>query len=920
VFQVLSTGCDYQELILPGTIVICTLDGIEVFCEEGDTILKAAQSANVEIPLLCYHPELTLSGSCRICVVEVEGEHELLPACSTPVKSGMVIYTASERVLEARRIILEMMLSQHFGDCLTCDESGECLLEKYAYDYGATGSLFQKAEYDEKIHGIDDYNPLIILDRGKCILCGRCVRACEEWSHANAISFVNKGHKMSISTLYDKGLEANHECIFCGACISVCPTAAFYEKQAVRAGRIPEITRTRTICPYCGVGCGLIVYSRDGKIIKVRGDDDSPVSRGRLCIKGKFGLDFVNSEERLRKPLVRGEDGEFHETSMVEALVLIKEKIEDIRREKGNFAGIGSGKCTNEDNYIFQKFLRSVLKTDNVDHCARICHSPSVTALRMTMGSGAMTNPIADIEHIDCFMVVGSNMTATHPVIAWQIMSRIRQGAILILVDPRKSDLAPYATLHLQLIPGSDIALFNAMMKIILEESMHDMETIRERVEGYDEFAHELEQTDFSSLVKETGLSEDDIRLAARLYAISGASSIYYTMGITQHVFGTDNVTSLSNLALICGKVGSGPMGINPLRGQNNVQGASDMGIMPGLLPGYQSLQDKDTRHYFNDAWGAPLPEKKGRTMIEILNLAGDGLLDFLYVMGENPAVTDPDTTSVEKALEKTGFLVVQDMFLTETARFADVVLPAASFAEKDGTYTNTERRVQRLNKVIDFDKEVMEDWIIITQLANLLGAGWNYSNWEDVFNEMKEVTGLYKHLSIDSLSSGNSFWPADHKGKPVERMYQNSFNRENGKALLLPVSPTGGYRRTEQYPFLLIIGRMYEHYHSRSMTGRVEGINNLQPKSLLYLNPRDALHLKVRDDDMVRVTSSVGVIEIACRISLEVKPATLFMTFHFKDAMANRLTSKEKLDPVSKMAAMKVVPVSIMRIEKKQD
>jgi len=393
-----------------GILVSCNINGRDIYCEEGLTIFEAAILANIEIPNMCYSHDLSIGGNCRICSVEIEGEKLLKTACSTPIKDGMIIKTDTKRVINSRRIIIELMLSQHFGDCMTCDESGECRLEKYSYEFGVTGKLFEKSEYNEQVHGIDEKNPFIILDRGKCILCGKCIRACSEWSHRNALSFIQRGNKLSVSTLYNNGLETNKECIFCGNCITVCPVGALSEKSAVRSGRFPEIIKVKTICPYCGVGCGIVVYAKDNKIIKVRGDIDAPTNKGRLCIKGKFGFDFVNSPDRLTKALVKNGDGEFVETPFLEAIIYVCRKIDELKAEKGTFAGLSSARCTNEENYIFQKFMRTILETDNVDHCARICHSSTVAGLGMTVGSAAMTNPIEDIDEIDCFLVIGSNM------------------------------------------------------------------------------------------------------------------------------------------------------------------------------------------------------------------------------------------------------------------------------------------------------------------------------------------------------------------------------------------------------------------------------------------------------------------------------------------------------------------------------
>jgi len=897
---------------LADELIICEIDGKEIFCEQGWTILQAAKANDIDIPVLCYFPDITVIGSCRVCVVEIEGERLLYTACSTPVKNGMKIHTKSERVLNARRLVIEMMLSQHFGDCLTCDGSGDCLLEKYAYDFGATGKMFAKAEFKEITHGIDDRNPFIVLDRGKCVLCGICIRVCEEWSHRNALSFVHKGNKIMVSTMYNKGLEDNKECIFCGNCVTACPTAALYEKNAIRAGRIPEVKKTKTICPYCGVGCGLIVYSKNNKIIKVRGDLKSPVSRGRLCIKGKFGLDYVNSKDRLIKPLVRDENGNFKEVELIEALLIIKQKIEEIMKRNGTFAGLASAKCTNEDNYVFQKFFRTVLKSDNIDHCARICHSSTVSGLEMTLGSGAMTNPIEDIDFIDCFLIIGSNMLSTHPVIAWKIINRIKQGAIMILIDPKKSTFSRYATLQLQINPGSDISLINAMLKIIIEERMYDMEMVENRCEGFDELVKKLDTIKIEDLLKDTGVDENDVRLAARLFAITGASAIYYAMGITQHTFGTANVISLANLAVVAGKIGQGANGLNPLRGQNNVQGACDMGCLPATLPGYKKIENEEDNKFFSQFWGTHLPKKTGLTLVEITKAIEQNKIDFLYIMGENPVLSDPNSDHVREALNKVEFLVVQDIFLTETAELADVVLPTTSFAEKEGTFTNTERRIQKVNKVIEpISPLLLEDWKIITKLAELFGVAWGYISWKEIFKEIRECVKIYSHIDIDQIDKKEYFWPANEKGESVKRLHQEKFTI--GKAKLMYQEPTLSYKVTDEYPFLLIIGRLYEHYHTGTMTRRVDGINTIQPYSRVFINPKDAVKLRIKNDDWVKIVSEMGEIKARCLITLDVKQGNAFISFHFKEANANCLTKDHKLDPFSKMAQIKIVPVNII-------
>ena len=897
-------------------LVYCNIDGKDIYCENGSTIFEAAKLINIEIPNMCYSRELSIGGNCRICSVEIEGEKILKTACSTPVKDGMIIKTNTQRVINSRRIIIELMLSQHFGNCMICDAAGECLLEKYSYEFGVTGELFEKSEYNESIHGIDEKNPFIVLDRGKCILCGKCIRACSEWSHRNAISFVQRGNKLSVSTLYNNGLEANKECIFCGNCITICSVGALSEKSAIRGGRFPEVTKTKTICPYCGVGCGIIVYEKDNKIIKVRGDIDAPANKGRLCIKGKFGFDFVNSPDRLTKPLIKNENGEFVEISFLDAIIHVCRKIDELKAKNGIFAGISSARCTNEENYIFQKFIRTILETDNIDHCARICHSSSVSGLSMTVGSAAMTNPIEDIDKIDCFLVIGSNMANSHPVISWKIISRIKQGAILILIDPRKGLLSSYATIHLQLNPGSDIHLLNAMMKVIIDEHTMATDLIENRTEGFEELKNNLEKLDFDTLVKATGLNEIDITLAARLFVISGNSTIFYAMGITQHKFGTANVISISNLSLLAGKIGNGPMGINPLRGQNNVQGSCDMGALPGVLPGYGNLSDKDTRDFFHSKWEKVLPKKVGKTINEIFTDAKNGEIDFLYIMGENPVISDPDSDSVIEGLKNTGFVVIQDLFLTETAKYADIVFPVLSFAEKDGTFTNTERRIQRINKVINkIAPDVYDDWYILTLIANNLKAKWKYNSWLDIFNEIRETVDIYSHIDPEKIDGKSYFWPHSEYGESEKRLYQNTFNMPNGKAKFIYQEPNEIYTTNDEFPYLLIIGRLYEQYHTGTMTRKTKGIDKLQPSPKLYINPKDAMSLKIKNDDWVTVKSANGKVELQCELSLDLRRGHLFTSFHYSEAIVNKLTSKKELDPYSKMAPIKVVPVNIERM-----
>jgi formate dehydrogenase alpha subunit len=707
----------------------------------------------IYIPTLCYHPELKPDGLCRLCLVEVEGKG-LVTSCTEKVLTQIKVFTNTKKVIEARKTILQLIISDHPLDYMTCEKSGECLLEKYAYEYG-----IKKVEYEgeRSKRKQKDGSPFIIRDYEKCILCGRCVKVCNEIVGANAIDFGFRGFKTEIISGFDEPLKKT-ECVFCGNCVEVCPVGALREVSAEGKGRSWEYKKIKTICPYCGVGCGITVYVKDNQIIKIKGDEESCVNKGFLCIKGKFAFEYVNSPDRLKKPL-RRKNNDFEEISWEEALETIYENLVRIIKKYSStsVAGLASAKCTNEENYVFQKFFRVVVKTNNVDHCARLCHSSSIAGLSKTIGSATMSNSLEEIEkYSDCIILTGTNVSETQPVTSYRIRKAVERGAKLIIIDPMEISLSDIAYLTIRPNYGTDVFLFNKIAKIIIDEKLYNEEFIKERVENFDEYLKFMEEFPINDVEKITGVEIDKLREVAYIYSKSNSAVILWAMGITQHTTGTDNVVSLSNLALLTGQIGKKGAGLCPLRGQNNVQGACDMGALPTHYPGYFPVEDENTIKKFEIDWQTTgLPDKNGLTVVEIFESILNDKIKFLYIMGENPLVSDPDIKHVEEALKKVDFLVVQDIFLTETAKYADIVLPSKCSFEKEWTFTNTERRVQKISKCVEAPGETKDDWEIIKLLAEKFGHKWNYNSIWDILKEINNVVPQYKGITPQRVKNG---------------------------------------------------------------------------------------------------------------------------------------------------------------------
>ncbi len=895
-----------------------TIDGKEVVTTSDRTILEAAREAGVRVPSLCYEERMDPYGACRICLVEVEGARGLLPACYTKVTDGMVVRTVTEDLLRIRRTILELILSDHPKDCMTCESAGDCELQDLAYEYGVKDTPYKGEE-----HHYDTLadNPLIERDYDKCILCGRCIRICREVQGVGVYDFVNRGFEAVPGIPYNKPMTES-PCEFCGQCVSTCPTGAIVSIPSKGKGRSWQVEKVRTTCPYCGCGCQLDLHVREGRIIEVSSAVMTGPGEGNLCVKGRYGYEFVHHPDRLSQPLVR-KGGELVPATWEEALGAVANRIRKAMDDKGpdSVAFLASARCTNEENYLLQKLARAVVGTNNVDHCARLCHASTVAGLAMSFGSGAMTNSIEDLEKADCILVTGSNTTEGHPIIGLRIKRAVmKNGCRLIVAEPRHIRLCYYAQQWIRQRPGTDVALFNAMMNVILSEGLADEDFIRERTEGFEEFRKTVEQYTPERAAEICGVDAEEIRRAARTYATAERAAIVFAMGITQHTTGVDNVLTLANLAMLTGNLGKEGAGVNPLRGQNNVQGACDMGALPNVFPGYQAVSDAGVREKFERAWGADyLSGNPGLTVTEIMDAAFKGDVDVLYIMGENPMISDPDISHLKEALEKVDFLVVQDIFLTETAAFADVVLPSASFAEKEGTFTNTDRRVQRVRKAVEPPGEAREDSWIIAQVASRLGSDMGEVSPAKVMEEIASLTPSYGGISYARLErEGELRWPcpdAEHPGTPI--LHVGKFTR--GKGLFKPVE----YRPPaeepdDEYPLVLTTGRLLTHYHTGTMTRRVEALNQLVPSNRVWISPADAERYGVADGEEVGLQSRRGAIRLEAKVTRKVAEGVVFVPFHFGESPANALTNPA-LDPVAKIPELKVAAVRLVTGEAMQ-
>jgi formate dehydrogenase alpha subunit len=889
-----------------------TIDDRAIEVAKGETILEAGRGLGIEIPTICWHPNLTAPSLCRMCVVEQEGARVLVPACTREAEDGMVIRTTSERVMRTRKLLCELLES-------TVDLSKAPELGRYAELYGAESGRYDVTRREARVY---DDNPTYVRDYDKCLMCWRCVQACgTDAQHTFAIARAGRGFDSHIATFFDVPIPES-TCVYCGNCVGVCPTGALEGKRLLQIGRTATegtgngLTRTRTTCSYCGVGCQIEMNVQDGRVVGVTSQPDVAPNNGSLCVKGRFGYDYVDSPKRLTTPLIR-KNGEFAEASWDEALDLVARRFSDIKAEHGPdaIAAFSSAKCTNEENYLMQKLLRAVVGTNNVDHCSRLCHAASVAALNMSIGSAAMSNSMNETIDADCILVTGSNTTEAHPVASLDIKAAARErGARLIVVDPRRIEIADFATLWLRQRPGTDVVVFTAMCKVILDEALVDWNFVEERTENLEALVEALEDFSLEEAERISGVPAEDIATAARWYANAERAMIFWGMGISQSSHGVDNALSLINLAMLAGHLGKRSTGLNPLRGQNNVQGASDMGVLPNVFTTYQKTDDEEIVRKFERAWGARLTRVPGMVATEIVPAAAEGRVKAMLIMGENPMMSEPDLHHTEKALRNLEFLCAIDIFMNETGEIADVVLPAASLAEKDGTTTNTDRRVQRIRKAVEPPGQARADWRVLADLATRMGYPMNYNHPREIFDEMRTVTPGYAGINYERIEQQGIQWPCpteDHEGTPY--LYADGFPRGLGKFFPLEYRPPVELP-DEEYPYVLSTGRILYHWHGGTISRESPSLAGIYPKGVVEIHPEDGLKLGLESGDWMKVASRRGEVVAEAKLTDRSPLGVVFISFHWKEAAANILTINE-LDPVAKIPEYKYCAVNVQKV-----
>jgi formate dehydrogenase major subunit len=917
----------------PGEQMIAfELDGQQVEARPGETIWQVAKRLGTHIPHLChkdardYRPD----GNCRACMVEIEGERVLAASCKRTPGVGMKVKTATERASKARSMVIELLLADQPERATSHDPTSH--FWDQADFVGLTSSRFPAAQR----WAADPSHPAMRVNLDACIQCNLCVRACREVQVNDVIGMAYRSHGAKIVFDFDDPMGES-TCVACGECVQACPTGALMPAAYLDANQTRTVWPDRevnSLCPYCGVGCQVSYKVKDERIIYAEGID-GPANHNRLCVKGRFGFDYIHHPHRLTVPLVRLENvpkdandqvdpanpwTHFREASWEEALDLAAAGLKKIRDEKGRkaLAGFGSAKGSNEEAYLFQKLVRLGFGSNNVDHCTRLCHASSVAALMEGLNSGAVSAPFAAAMDAEVIIVIGANPTINHPVAATFMKNAVKNnGAKLIVMDPRRQSLSRIAYKHLAFKPGTDVSMLNAMLNVIITEKLYDEQYVAAYTENFEALCENIKDFTPERMAPVCGIDADTLKEVARLYAKSQGSIIFWGMGISQHVHGTDNSRCLIALALITGQIGRKGTGLHPLRGQNNVQGASDAGLIPMVYPDYQSVEKAEVRKLFEDFWGQELDPKRGLTVVEIMNAIHAGQINGMYIEGENPAMSDPDLNHARQALAKLDHLVVQDLFLTETAFHADVVLPASAFAEKSGTFTNTDRRVQISRPVIQPPGNARQDLWIIQEIAKRLGLDWNYSGPAEVFAEMAKTMPSMNNITWERLErEGAVTYPVDAPDKPGnEIIFYQGFPTESGRAKIVPanIRPPDEVPDMD-YPMILSTGRVLEHWHTGAMTRRAGVLDSIEPEAVAFMAPKELFRMNLSPGDFIRLETRRGAVEVKVRSDRDVPENMVFMPFCYAEAAANLLTNPA-LDPMGKIpefkfCAARVAPV----------
>jgi formate dehydrogenase major subunit len=907
--------------------VTFTLDGANVTAPKGQTIWEISHGRGLIIPNLCHKPQpgYRPDGNCRACMVEVEGERNLIASCIREATDGMVVKTDTARAKQARKLVIEMLIADQPKQEVAHDKSSH--LWDMAELQGVETSRFPKME-KMRIPLLDDSHVAMSVNLDACIQCGLCVRACREVQVNDVIGMAGRGHDSYPVFDFDDPM-GDSTCVACGECVQACPTGALMPATVVDANQVGDSadfdSETKSICPFCGVGCQISLKVKDGKVKYVEGLN-GPANEGRLCVKGRFGFDYIHHSHRLTKPLIRRDDApakglnvdpgnwqtHFREAEWDEALDLAAGRLKGRGRE---VAGFGSAKCTNEEAYLFQKLIRQGFLHNNVDHCTRLCHASSVSALIENVGSGAVTATFNEIENADVAIIIGANPVENHPVAATYFKQFTKRGGKLIVMDPRGQGMKRFATHMLQFRPGADVSMLNAIMHTIVEEKLYDQQYIDAYTENWE--AEKAHLADFAPENMEgiCGIPAETLREVARTFASAKSAMIFWGMGVSQHIHGTDNARCLISLALMCGQVGRPGAGLHPLRGQNNVQGASDAGLVPMFLPDYQSVTDDGVRKAFSEVWDSgDFSAEKGLTVTEIMDAVHDGDIKAMYILGENPAMSDPDVDHARDALAKLDMLVVQDIFLTETANYADIILPASAFAEKSGTVTNTNRQVQIARPALPPIGDAREDWKITVELANRLGLNWHYDSPADIFAEMKLNMRSLDNITWERLENeGAVTYPSLSPTDPGQAIvFGDGFPRPEGRARFTPASVIAPDDvPDDEYPMILTTGRQLEHWHTGSMTRRSRVLDTVEPEANCSLHPSTLRKLGVEPGEHVRLTTKRGTISIMARADRAISPDMVFLPFAFVEAAANILTNPA-IDPYGKIPEFKFSAVKV--------